>query len=89
MRFHPKRRASTDHAPGPIIAKAAARVAAKRKAHVSFGTANIFQSSTSATMVPAIGVHNPARRRIPAPINNTDAVASSEEGCLISRKLAR
>lgn len=29
MRFHPKRRASTDHAPGPIIAKAAARVAAK------------------------------------------------------------
>lgn len=88
MRFHPKSRASRDHAPGPIIAKAAARVAAKTQAHTSLGTANMFQSSTSATIVPAIGVHNPARRRIPAPIDNMDAIIGSEEGRLISRELA-
>lgn len=30
MRFHPKRRASTDHKPGPNIARAAQEVATRR-----------------------------------------------------------
>jgi hypothetical protein len=71
MRFHPKRRASIDHAPGPSIAKAAPRVPSRMQIHGSPGCKRIFHISIAATIVPATGVHKPASKSAPAPVSNT------------------
>jgi len=68
MRFHPKRRASIDHKPGPNMAREAAAVANSSHTHLSPATMSIFQISISAMEAPAIGVHKPTMSRIPAPI---------------------
>src|SRR5947208_14658372 len=68
MRFHPKRRASTDHAPGPSNAKPAPIVAKKMQAHGSPGREMVFQIPMAATSDPEIGVHKPASRSIPTAI---------------------
>jgi hypothetical protein len=70
MRFHPKRRASTDHRPGPNIARAAPAVPNNSQTHLSPGSMNIFQISITATEVPTMGVHKPAISRIPTPIES-------------------
>ena len=66
MCFLPKRRASMDQAPGPIIAKVAPRVANMMGMNGLAGREKAIQTSTMATSVPAIGVHKPTRRGIPA-----------------------
>jgi len=66
MRLHPKRRASTDHAPGPNIARAAPKVAIMRHTNLCAGAVKRPQISVRATRVPTIGVYRPTISRIPA-----------------------
>ena len=66
MRFHPKSRASTDHTPGPMSAKAAPMVAMRMQAEGSLGRVTMMFHVASATASePASGVHKPANRNIP------------------------
>jgi hypothetical protein len=74
MRFHPKRRASTDHKPGPNIARAPPMVPSRRATHRSPASVRICEISITATNVPATGVHIPGIRRIPHPAKNTDII---------------
>jgi hypothetical protein len=89
MRFHPKRRASIDHRPGPNIARAAAAVPNNSQTHLSPGSISIFQVSISATEVPTMGVHKPAIRRIPDPIKSTAGIVAFRGGSLQSLEPAR
>jgi hypothetical protein len=90
MRFHPKRRASMDHKPGPNIARAAPAVPNSRQTHLSPGSRNIFQISINAMEVPAMGVHKPAITSIPAPNKSTAGTVTFMGGrSLHSLKLAR
>src|ERR1700679_566923 len=70
MCFLPKRRASMDQAPGPIIARAAARTACTIGIHGSPECEKYREKAihtlTMAASVPATGVHEPIRRSIPA-----------------------
>ena len=66
MCFLPNNLASIDQAPGPIIAKVAPRVANMMGMNGLSGREKAIQTSTMATSVPAIGVHKPTRRGIPA-----------------------
>jgi len=68
MRFHPKRRASTDHAPGPRSASAAPRMPMRRHVHGFVRWKAACTNARIASIVPAIGVHNPTRRSSPTPI---------------------
>ncbi len=58
-----------DHAPGPISARAAPRVASMIQRH-GCPDEKTFHSASAATSVPATGVHSPASRSIPRPIEN-------------------
>jgi len=49
-----------DHKPGPNIARAAPAVPNISQSGLSPGSISIFQTSVSATEVPATGVHKPA-----------------------------
>ena len=90
MRFHPKRRASTDHKPGPNIARAAAEVPSSSHTHLSPATVSIFQISINAIEVPTIGVHKPTISSIPAPIKSTAGIVTFiGGGSLHSLKPAR
>ena len=88
-RFHPNRRASTDHKPGPNIATAALMVASSSQTHLSPGSVRIFHSSTRATIVPAMGVHKPRIKRIAPARRITEAIVRVSGGSLHSLKLAR
>jgi hypothetical protein len=70
MRFHPKSLASTDHMPGPIIAKATPTVANRILTHGSVDL--VAQIPRIATIVPVTGVHKPARRSSPAMIASSE-----------------
>jgi hypothetical protein len=83
MRFHPKRRASMDHEPGPNIASAAPAT------HLSPGSIIIFQTSISATKLPTMGVHNPAMRRMPAASESTARIVMFKGGSIHSLEAAR
>jgi len=89
MRFHPKRRASMDHKPGPNIASAAPAVPNKSQTHLSPGSIIIFQASISATEVPTMGVHNPAIKRMPAPMASTAGMVTFKGGSVHSLEAAR
>jgi len=90
MRFHPKRRASMDHRPGPNIARAAAAVPNNSHTHLSPATISIFQISINAMEAPAMGVHKPTMSRIPAPIKATAGIVTFiGGGSLHSLKPAR
>src|SRR5579864_4264304 len=89
MRFHPKRRESMDHKPGPNIASAAPAVPNKSQTHLSPGSIIILQTSISATETPAIGVHNPAIRRMPAAIESTARIVTFKGGSIQSLEAAR
>jgi hypothetical protein len=80
MRFHPKRRASTDQAPGPSNARAAPRVPSMILVHGSPGCEKAFHSAMTATNAPAMGVHNPANRSIPEPVASTSRIAGAIVG---------
>lgn len=71
IRFQPKRRASTDHAPGPIIASAAPRAPNSMQIHRLSQRDDTFRSSKSAVRIPAIGVQRPNRNRTPTPVAKT------------------
>lgn len=73
-RFHPKRRASTDHRPGPNIASAPAIVPRNKDAHTSVGKVNIWPTSIAATRVPATGVQRPGTIRMPDPARTTHVI---------------
>jgi hypothetical protein len=70
-RFHPKRRASIDQAPGPVRARAAPRTANINQWH-GLAAENTFHNAPQATSTPVIGVQRPASNSIPRP-----AVSSS------------
>jgi hypothetical protein len=78
MCFLPNSRASTDQAPGPIIAKLAPRMASISGTSGSPTRDKTTHSSTMVTSSPPAGVHKPTRRSIPAPapircgMNNTN-----------------
>jgi hypothetical protein len=72
MRFQPKRRASIDHRPGPNMARAAQKVAIRRKSNRSAGTMTSLPHSMRATRVPTMGVYSPMARRIAAVPRRTD-----------------
>jgi hypothetical protein len=76
MRFHPKSRASTDHAPGPSKANAMPSVPSRTLAHGSPVCEKRSSSSKTATNVPEIGVHRPARSSIPAPLASMCGMAN-------------
>lgn len=69
--FLPKRRASMDQEPGPIIARAAARTACtiviQGSPECEKYSDKAIHISTTAASVPATGLHKPIRRSIPAP----------------------
>jgi len=71
MRFHPKRRASTDQAPGPSSARAAPKVPNRMGIEGSPACERMFHSSMSVTTDPAIGVHRPTTNSIPDPAPST------------------
>jgi hypothetical protein len=66
MCFLPKSLASSDQAPGPIIARVAPRTARIAGKMMGLGTENAIQASTKAAKTPAIGVHKPTASKIPA-----------------------
>ena len=59
-----------DHAPGPIIATVAPKVAKTIGNPLTASARTNNHSSTIATIVPAIGVHKPTRSSIPATAAN-------------------
>lgn len=65
-RFLPNSRASTDQAPGPSMASAAAIVANRICAHTSPCLENADHNATTENTLPAIGVHNPTQSNNPA-----------------------
>jgi len=72
MCFLPNSRASTDQAPGPIIANAALSVATMLGIHESPVRQRRSQISVRLTSAPATGVQRPTKMNIdkPAPINS-------------------
>src|ERR1700691_6168188 len=80
MRFHPKRRASTDQAPGPSSARAAPRVANRIRVHGSPGYEKAFHTSMTTRSNPAMGVHKPTIRSTPAPVAITHNMVGPNGG---------
>ena len=89
MRFHPKRRASMDHKPGPNIARPPPMVASKSGAQRSPARVRTCPNASKATSVPAIGVHRPGIRRIPDPARNAEVIVVCVGGLLHRVELAR
>ena len=89
MRFHPKRRASMDHKPGPNMASAAPAVPNNSQTHLSPDSIIILQTSISATEVPTMGVHNPTMSRMPAAIERTAKIVTFKGGSVHSLEAAR
>ena len=90
MRFHPKRRASMDHKPGPNIARAAPAGANNSQTHLSPVSVSIVEISINAMEVPAMGVHKPAITSIPAPNKRIEGTDTFRDlGSLHSLKPAR
>jgi len=65
MCFRPNSRASIDHAPGPIIAEVAPKVARMTGIHGAFKWVAATPTSITAINVPTTGVHRPMRRSTP------------------------
>lgn len=80
IRFHPNRRASMDHTPGPSSASAAPRIPMRTQIH---GFARLETACTNARIassVPAMGVHKPAMTSSPTAIVTTCSVAGPKGG---------
>src|ERR1700751_2587388 len=80
MRFHPKRRASTDQAPGPSSARAAPRVPSMIQLHGSPGCEKACHHAMTATNTPAMGVQKPASRSIPTHVVTAGSIADPNGG---------
>ena len=84
MRLRPNSRASTEHAPGPSIASAAATAPGVMCIHKSAGCVNARNNSTNAITAPATGVHTPIANK-PAEHATTDcSEASAGRGPVIN-----
>src|SRR5580692_11596865 len=79
MRFHPNRRASTDHAPGPMNAKATPMVPNRTLTHGSPDRESAFPSSAITVRTPSMGVHKPASNNNPTATANTCVMADSTD----------
>jgi len=88
-RFHPKRRASIDHRPGPNIARVPLTVPSNTQSHKSPGIVRIFQTSMTATEVPTMGVHRPSIKKIPDPKRIAEVIVMFSGASPHSRKVAR
>jgi hypothetical protein len=88
MRFLPNSKASTDHAPGPIIANVPPRTARIIDIHALPPLASAIQSSTAAISAPAMGVQRPAKMNTP---NTAPAMcgAMGVAGVLLSNIIAQ
>jgi len=93
MCFRPKRRASMDHAPGPIIPMVAPRMAMTIGIHGSLPLMDAIHSSTATIKLPATGVHNPMRRSIPAQAATNCGIIDGEKdvpaGSMTPKRTAR
>jgi hypothetical protein len=89
MRFQPKRRASSDHKPGPNMATAPAMVASKRTTQTSPRSVSICQISMKAANAPTIGVQRPGMRRTPQTASNADVIVALIGGSLHKVRPAR
>lgn len=78
MRFRPNKRASSDHAPGPSIARPAATAETVMEGQKSVRLEErLSQSSRIAANPPATGVQKPTIRKSPAmAARNLDVVCS-------------
>jgi hypothetical protein len=89
IRFLPNRRASTDHAPGPIIASAAPKAPSLTCIHGSLQCDRTRHSSATAISTPATGVHKPTSNSVAEPAATScrmsgvfrDAVSSPSITC--------
>ena len=88
-RFHPNRRASTDHRPGPNMASAQPMVPSKTVAHRSPPIVMICKISSNATKAPTMGVHRPGMRSSPNPVRNAEIIVVLIWGLLPNAGVAR
>jgi hypothetical protein len=82
MCFLPNSRASTDHAPGPIIANDAESVANMIGIQGSAVRERSTQISTKLTSVPTTGVHRPTKMNIDSPAPISFGTAAEAEASL-------
>jgi len=66
MCFLPKRRASSDQAPGPIMATLAPMAAKRSEIQENPPREKPIHNSTATTVAPEMGVQSPTRRSVPA-----------------------
>jgi hypothetical protein len=88
-RFHPNSRASTDHKPGPSMARAPPMVPSKSGTHRSPVIVIICQIWSKATKVPAMGVHRPGMRSSPNAARNKEVSVVLIRGSLHRAEFAR
>jgi len=88
MSFLPNCRASTDQAPGPIIARVTPRVARIKGIQEAVGRDKRIQPSVRPTSVPTKGVHNPIKINIPKPAAMSSGKAANHEAS-VSRLTAQ
>jgi hypothetical protein len=87
-RFHPNRRASMDHKPGPSIARAAVMVPTNSHSDLSPGTVRIFHVSTTVTKLPTTGVQSPSISKMPDPNRIAEIMVVRSGGSTHSSKPA-
>jgi len=79
-RFHPNRRASTDHPPGPSSAKAAPTVDNKIQLNRSAARRKALKNAKIARRVPVTGVHKPRNKSIPTTPVSASSIADPSGG---------
>jgi hypothetical protein len=77
IRFRPKIRASIDRSPGPSIARTAPNVANSAQLRRLPVLVDMDHNSTITTNTPAMGVHKPTRRSIPAAVSSKGRMITS------------
>ena len=82
MCFLPNRRASTDQAPGPIMANVTPRTAGIKGSQEPVGREIRIQTSVRPTSVPTKGVHKPTRINIPKPAAMSSGKAPDHDPCV-------
>ena len=80
MCFLPKRRASIDQAPGPIMANVAPSTTNVTEDTGSPALEHRIHPFAIATSVPATGVHSPIKRSIPATAPTACGTISAQAG---------
>ena len=89
MRFHPNRRESSDHTPGPIMDSAAPIVVRRILPQGSPDWAMKAHNAAAETMHPETGVHKPTAKSAPAIIAANCTIAGSCGWALSSPRKAK